>query len=139
MGDVSKGEGRTVLFVSHNMASIKALCNKGIFLDKGFIRENSTVDKAIQLYFSNNIKNEFFYENNAYKFIHFKVIGENGQEKINISNGEEFYFEFNLEIKNNKNNKVYIGQSIDIEKRKIGHFCSMRLIFLCFLWHQSVG
>ena len=103
MGDVSKGEGRTVLFVSHNMASIKALCNKGIFLDKGFIRENSTVDKAIQLYFSNNIKNEFFYENNAYKFIHFKVIGENGQEKINISNGEEFYFEFNLEIKNNTN------------------------------------
>ena len=103
MGDVSKGEGRTVLFVSHNMTAVKELCNKGIFLDKGFIRENSTVDKAIQLYFSNNIKNEFFYENNAYKFIHFKVIGENGQEKINISNGEEFYFEFNLEIKNNTN------------------------------------
>ena len=35
MDDVSSGEGRTVLFVSHNMASIKQLCNKGIFLDKG--------------------------------------------------------------------------------------------------------
>ena len=35
MQDVSKGEGRTVLFVSHNMASIQALCNKGILLENG--------------------------------------------------------------------------------------------------------
>ncbi|OYX85601.1 MAG: hypothetical protein B7Y83_04070 [Flavobacteriales bacterium 32-34-25] len=35
MGDVSKGEGRTVLFVSHNMGAIKALCNKGIYLKNG--------------------------------------------------------------------------------------------------------
>ncbi len=103
MGDVSKGEGRTVLFVSHSMPSIKTLCNKGIFLDNGIIKENSTVDKAIQLYFSNNIKNDFFFENSNYRFIHFKVKGENDQEKINISNGEEFYFEFCLEIKNSTN------------------------------------
>ncbi|MBU0941563.1 MAG: ABC transporter ATP-binding protein [Bacteroidetes bacterium] len=35
MNDVSKGEGRTVLFVSHNMGAIQNLCNKGIVLDKG--------------------------------------------------------------------------------------------------------
>src|SRR6201992_3805558 len=35
MGDVSKGEGRTVLFVSHNMGSINVLCNKGILLENG--------------------------------------------------------------------------------------------------------
>jgi lipopolysaccharide transport system ATP-binding protein len=35
MGDVSKGEGRTVLFVSHNMDSVKELCNKGIVLANG--------------------------------------------------------------------------------------------------------
>nr|MBP8085285.1 ABC transporter ATP-binding protein [Cloacibacterium sp.] len=35
MGDVSKGEGRTVLFVSHNMSSISKLCNTGILLKKG--------------------------------------------------------------------------------------------------------
>jgi lipopolysaccharide transport system ATP-binding protein len=29
MNDVAKGEGRTVLFVSHNMAAVKSLCNKG--------------------------------------------------------------------------------------------------------------
>jgi lipopolysaccharide transport system ATP-binding protein len=35
MGDISKGEGRTVLFVSHNMAAVKTLCQKGIVLEHG--------------------------------------------------------------------------------------------------------
>ena len=35
MGDISKGEGRTVLFVSHNMGSIRQLCGKGILLSNG--------------------------------------------------------------------------------------------------------
>jgi lipopolysaccharide transport system ATP-binding protein len=35
MGDVSKGEGRTVLFVSHNMGAIQKLCNNSIYLNKG--------------------------------------------------------------------------------------------------------
>ncbi len=35
MNDVSKGEGRTILFVSHNMAAVKALCEKGIVLENG--------------------------------------------------------------------------------------------------------
>jgi len=35
MGDVSKGEGKTVLFVSHNMGSVRQLCNKGILLSNG--------------------------------------------------------------------------------------------------------
>lgn len=39
MGDVSKGEGRTVLFVSHNMSAIQKLCNTSIFLEKGIIKD----------------------------------------------------------------------------------------------------
>jgi len=35
MGDVSKGEGRTVLFVSHNMASVQNLCKKVMILNRG--------------------------------------------------------------------------------------------------------
>jgi len=37
MGDVSKGEGRTVLFVSHNMAAVQKLCRDAIFLNNGNI------------------------------------------------------------------------------------------------------
>ena len=35
MQDVSKGEGRTVLFVSHNMNSVRRLCNSGMILKDG--------------------------------------------------------------------------------------------------------
>ncbi|WP_449399756.1 ABC transporter ATP-binding protein [Chryseobacterium wanjuense] len=35
MNDVAKGEGRTILFVSHNMTAVKELCNKGILLNQG--------------------------------------------------------------------------------------------------------
>lgn len=52
MKDVSRGEGRTVLFVSHNMASIRALCNTGVLLENGgvkFIGEiGTTIDNYIK-------------------------------------------------------------------------------------------
>jgi lipopolysaccharide transport system ATP-binding protein len=50
MNEVSKGEGRTVLFVSHNMGSIKNLCEMGIYLDNGIIKEHGYIDKIIQSY-----------------------------------------------------------------------------------------
>ncbi len=50
MGDISKGEGRTVLFVSHNMSAVKSLCNKGILLENGLVKCNENVDFAISTY-----------------------------------------------------------------------------------------
>ncbi len=50
MGEVSKGEGRTVLFVSHNMNSIKQLCNKGIVLENGSLAYNGGTADAIRYY-----------------------------------------------------------------------------------------
>ena len=50
MNDVSKGEGRTVLFVSHNMAAIQKLCGKGIFLNNGSITLIGGTDKIIAQY-----------------------------------------------------------------------------------------
>lgn len=50
MGDISKGEGRTVLFVSHNMAAVKSLCDKGIVLDNGFSSPQMNVDDAVKKY-----------------------------------------------------------------------------------------
>lgn len=53
MGDVSKGEGRTVLFVSHNMPSIKTLCNKGILLETGEIKFKGNALDTLDFYNSN--------------------------------------------------------------------------------------
>ncbi|GAB2983567.1 hypothetical protein GCM10027049_21050 [Mucilaginibacter puniceus] len=57
MGEISKGEGRTVLFVSHNMDSIRSLCNTGIILKNGLLDFNGDIHNAISRYMEIN-KNE---------------------------------------------------------------------------------
>ncbi|NOG76547.1 MAG: ABC transporter ATP-binding protein, partial [Chloroflexi bacterium] len=54
MGDVAKG-GRTVLFVSHNMAAVRSLCSRSIVLHCGNIQVNADTNEAIKeyLYFTN--------------------------------------------------------------------------------------
>lgn len=52
----SKYEGRTVLYVSHNMNTIRTLCERCIVLDKGKVIFEGDVEKAIQLYLGRNIQ-----------------------------------------------------------------------------------
>jgi lipopolysaccharide transport system ATP-binding protein len=54
MGEVSKGEGRTVLFVSHNMDAISSLCPISMLLNNGEISEISSTNKIVDLYFKNS-------------------------------------------------------------------------------------
>lgn len=58
MQDVSKGEGRTVLFVSHNMGAVKNLCKRGIVLNQGQVAFDGGVEEAICFYTSNSIINK---------------------------------------------------------------------------------
>lgn len=55
MQTVSRGEGRTVLFVSHNMAAVRNLCNRGIVLNNGCVCFDGQTDDAIECYLNNNI------------------------------------------------------------------------------------
>ena len=50
MQDVSRGEGRTVLFVSHNMGAVKNLCKRGIILEQGQLAFDGEVENAIEHY-----------------------------------------------------------------------------------------
>lgn len=50
MKEAANGEGRTVLYVSHNMATIRALCDRCIVLDGGRIIYDGDVEEAIELY-----------------------------------------------------------------------------------------
>ncbi len=54
MQDVSKNEGRTILFVSHNMAAVKRLCNKAIVLQEGQKIFAGETDEAVNFYLSEN-------------------------------------------------------------------------------------
>ena len=52
MQDVSKGEGRTVLFVSHNMAAVKNLCKTGVILENGMLKSVGHVNTIVDEYLS---------------------------------------------------------------------------------------
>lgn len=50
MKEVSQGGGRTVLFVSHNMAAVKSLCQKGVLLENGMVKETGDIDAIVGHY-----------------------------------------------------------------------------------------
>jgi lipopolysaccharide transport system ATP-binding protein len=54
MHEVSHDQGRTVLFVSHNMGAVKNLCQRGIVLNNGQIQIDSNIEMAIENYISLN-------------------------------------------------------------------------------------
>jgi lipopolysaccharide transport system ATP-binding protein len=66
MEDVGK-QGRTVLFVSHNMGVIESLCNQGVYLKSGQVDFCGSIQKAINHYFSSQNENYYspgvLYEN----------------------------------------------------------------------------
>jgi lipopolysaccharide transport system ATP-binding protein len=58
MGDVATQEGRTVLFVSHNMGAIVSLCKQGIVLKKGCNFYTGTVESATEMYMKSLFSND---------------------------------------------------------------------------------
>ena len=56
MKDVSLNDGRTVLFVSHNMSSVKSLCNLGLVLKNGHVDFDGKSDEAVKFYLGAGMK-----------------------------------------------------------------------------------
>lgn len=107
MQDVSKGEGRTVLFVSHNMASVKALCNNGILLENGAIKYSGNIVDVVDKYLSvhkNNLSNDLKtwkqrQGNGIVKFQKVYVTDTNGNTKESILTGSDVVFNFEVLVK----------------------------------------
>lgn len=102
MGQVSKGEGRTVLFVSHNMAAVKTLCNKGIVLANGQLVYQNKQLEAVSFYqTNNNTKSSFEHHgdldsapgNENIRVLKFVIRSLEG-ESISISTGLSFELTF---------------------------------------------
>ena len=62
MGDAANSEGRTVLYVSHNMNTIRQLCRRCIVMDQGRVVFDGDTENAIALYMENNAKMEISYD-----------------------------------------------------------------------------
>ena len=85
MQNVSKGEGRTVLFVSHNMAAVKSLCTRGIVLENGQTAFQGNIDESLRYYLHSGPQHEGEKIIDAVKMhkptLHFEKIMINGTEK----------------------------------------------------------
>lgn len=64
MGDVTKGEGRTILFVSHNMAAVKQLCNTGILMKNGQLADQGSINRVLENYIIHELS-----PNSEFKYI----------------------------------------------------------------------
>src|SRR5690606_5697237 len=60
MDEVSKGEGRTVIFVSHNMAAVEGLCEEGLLLNLGKVIKRGIVSNVIEEYFKSQEGTRFY-------------------------------------------------------------------------------
>lgn len=61
MSEVAESEGRTVLYVSHNMNTIRQLCDRCIVLEHGKVVFNGDVDEAVNMYLGNINKNNIYF------------------------------------------------------------------------------
>jgi lipopolysaccharide transport system ATP-binding protein len=66
MQDISNSDGRTVLFVSHNMAAVRSLCTRGMLLENGKISSIGSIDNIIEAYLDKDvIKNKLNIKNRS--------------------------------------------------------------------------
>ena len=113
MQDVSRGEGRTVLFVSHNMAAVKTLCKKGVLLENGMVKETGDVGTIVGHYLKgdNEIDNHKIWSDPKVKFDGFELLEigirkKDGQyeDVMSVEDELELYIRYRL---NNDFKSIY--------------------------------
>ena len=109
MEDVSKNEGRTVLFVSHNMAAIQVLTNVGIFLKDGELKHFGHIDDTIKTYSDTfNASNSLVQKSDLgtgrhTRIISIKLINKEGEETFTYAPGEILILETVIATDGNDN------------------------------------
>ena len=101
MQDVSRGEGRTVLFVSHNMGAVKNLCKRGIILNQGQVAFNGNVEEAIGYYLTNinPLKNTLSFKATTDKDIQIKsAILQTARDPIDENIYTDDFLKFTIDL-----------------------------------------
>ncbi|MGV4415018.1 ABC transporter ATP-binding protein [Chryseobacterium sp. T1] len=126
MGDVTKNEGRTILFVSHNMTAIKSLCSHGIVMSNGTIIYDGTIAKAMSVY--NGDKNQFGntvvlgnhkdFKNNSFELNKVSLVDENFESREDdFAENEKFSLltDINIKDKNSQYHLSYVVKNFNNE------------------------
>ena len=111
MQDVAGG-GRTVLFVSHNMAAISTLCRRSILLGTGKIIYSGETDFAIKKYYEPEKKfpknGQAHKKGQKIKFISSRVLNEDGDETTIHDSSRKILVEFDVEHRERIDNCRYV-------------------------------
>lgn len=107
MQDVSKGEGRTVLFVSHNMGSIRQLCNTGVLLENGTVKIRGEINYVIDEYMKTTHTTDLdaFYnrpnvdKKKAFQMLHAEFQNYKGEMKQEFSCDEDIILEMTFLVR----------------------------------------
>jgi len=112
MQDVSRGQGRTVLFVSHNMGAVKSLCNRCVILENGSVTFESNVSDTVDHYLKSDEIIDGLPLINSIKYISKEIkideIIVNGTDLNSIVLNHPKN-EIKIKIKGNATNKLRIG------------------------------
>jgi lipopolysaccharide transport system ATP-binding protein len=101
MENVAK-QGRTILFVSHNMSTVESLCNRGILLESGTVCLNGTAEEAVKVYLDKayNLARDLPLDqrkdrsgNGKVRLLSFRILNEKGKEEAALQSGKNYCFE----------------------------------------------
>jgi lipopolysaccharide transport system ATP-binding protein len=113
MQDISNTDGRTVLFVSHNMAAVKNLCTRGVVLENGETKFEGNIDEAIDAYLKNH--NQLAHQKwhtseppktSFLKLVEAKVLDVNRKVSLYHMISENIEIEFTCEVL--KENELFV-------------------------------
>lgn len=149
MKEVSGSAGKTVLFVSHNMGSVKALCNYGLFLEKGSLRLAGSIQEVTEAYTasnrvlieSTNLEHRTDRSGNRSVILtNFYVEDLAGNEIETVLTGEEIVFCFMLKCGAEGARNIDFGLNFyDSEERNMGVlYSSYQAIHYDAEPHQSI-
>ena len=103
MNDVSKNDGRTILFVSHNMAAVQSLCRTAIVLEDGIKVFNGEANDAVNTYLNVTKKNnsQLFWGNGYFTndLIDILSVKIESKDKKTFTTDSQLEIEITLEIK----------------------------------------
>lgn len=125
MKDISSGEnGRTVLFVSHNMAAVKNLCKTGIVLEHGSVIYNGEVNSAIDYYLQSNQYEGYkstYTNNNVVDsgFLNIELTDNNNKNRTEFGFEEEISIRIKVKIKPEHLKAVIGVRVVDANEIKI--------------------
>lgn len=114
MQNISRGEGRTVLFVSHNMVSLKKLCTRAIVLEHGRTVFEGGTEEAIHFYVSKRHKDFNFNTANRQtskeniKITNIRMLDSKGNTINTILSGKTLVVEFTI-LKKQFNKPIHVG------------------------------